>query len=177
MLSNDTIGNDQRTDVGSSSPIGLRRRSLILMIILTIVTFGFYYPIWFLRRRRALNSLNSPRKLATWPFVLFLGMFLIQVIVAFVSAPASPEEAIGAGWGALLDLAQLAVGILLLVQCFFIKDILEDHLTGPDANTPGSLLGSGSEVKLSGLLTFFSTIFYLQHVINRDILTRQPTSV
>jgi len=145
------------------------------MIVLTVVTLGFYYPIWFLRRRRGLNSLNSPRKLGTWPFALFLGMFVIQFIVAFVSAPARPEETIGAGWVALLDLVHLAVGILMLVECFFIKDILEDHLTGPEASAPSPLFGS--EVKLSGLMTFFFTIFYLQHVINRDILTRQPQNV
>jgi hypothetical protein len=67
------------------------------------------------------------------------------------------------------------VAILVLVQCFFIKDILEDHLRGPEENEP-SPLSSMSQANLSGLMTFVFTIFYLQYIINRDILATRTTS-
>ena len=68
----------------------------------------------------------------------------------------------------LFDFIQIAVGILMVVQCFIIKDILEDHLTVPEDYVSGLLFAK--PVKLSGLKTFFLQIFYLQWVINRDIV-------
>src|SRR6266566_1911660 len=100
--------------VADVSPTGLRRRSVVLMIVLTVVTFGLYYPIWFLRRRAALNRLDSPRKLPRWPFLLFLAFFVLQFIVSIASGSAPPEQTIGSGAALLLSLAQLAVGILMV---------------------------------------------------------------
>ena len=34
----------------SNRPVGLKQRSVVLMIVLTAVTLGLYYPIWFLYR-------------------------------------------------------------------------------------------------------------------------------
>ena len=141
----------------------LKRRSLVVMIVFFVVTLGLYYPIWFLRRRAALNGLDSPRKLQRWPFLLVLAFFVFQFMLAIASAP---EEA--AGEGSLpFSLVRLAVALLIVVQCFIIKDILEDHLAGPGDTISNSVLSD--RVRLSGLMTFFFQIFYLQHVINRHI--------
>jgi hypothetical protein len=147
---------------------GLRKRSVVVMIVLTIVTLGFYYPIWFLRRRRPLNELDSPVKLPLWPFLLLLADFAIEFAVAFAAAPRTPAELIGTGPAMALLLARLAVGILTLIQCFRIKDILEDRLAADDGPLAGTMLAS--QAQLSGLMTFLFTIFYLQHIINRDLL-------
>ncbi len=152
--------------------IGLKRRSVILMILLLIVTLGFYYPIWFLRRRAALNRLDSPRKLQRWPFLVLLAYFVFDFIFGFVTASRAPEETVGAGGATLLISLRLAVGILVLIQCFSIRQILEDHLAGPDDTVPRML--SVGRVELSGLLTFLFTIFYLQYAINRYIVD-QPS--
>jgi hypothetical protein len=141
----------------------LKRRGLVVMIVLFVVTLGLYYPIWFLRRRAALNRLDSPRKLQRWPFLLVLAFFVFQVILAIASAP---EEVPGEG-SLLFSLVRLVVALLIVVQCFIIKDILEDHLAGPDDTISDSVLSD--RVRLSGLMTFFFQIFYLQHVINRHI--------
>jgi len=173
MVTNDREFKDEWPVVGSSSGIGLRRRSVILMIILTVVTIGFYYPIWFLRRRRGLNSLNSPRKLAIWPLILLLAVFVIEFSVGLISGPRPPEEIIGTTAALFLDVLQLAVGILIVVQCFFIKDILEDHLLGPEESAPRTIFAD--QAKLSGVMTLIFTIFYLQHGINRVV--QQPARV
>lgn len=48
-----------------------------------------------------------------------------------------------------------------------IKDILEDHMEGPrDDSSPLLFV---ERVKLSGIMTFFFQIFYLQYVINRHV--------
>jgi hypothetical protein len=49
----ETLARDQSTDTRPVPPSGLKRRSVVLMIVLTIVSFGLYYPMWFLRRRAA----------------------------------------------------------------------------------------------------------------------------
>ena len=98
----------------------------------------------------------------------------VDWVLAFASAPGSPAQLIGPGASIVLGLVRLAVGILMLVQCFIIKDILEDHLAGPD---DASHLMFEGRVKLSGLMTFFFSIFYLQHVINRYVVGSPNTAV
>ena len=65
-----------------------------------------------------------------------------------------------------------AVGIVFIVQTFFVKSILEDVLTpdGPLGNE------AGYHRQLSGLLTFFFSVFYLQYIINRDIVGRRAVA-
>ena len=148
-------------------PTGLWRRSIVLMIVLTIVTFGLYYPIWFLRRRAALDRLDAPRKLQAWPFILFLAFHLMSVGLALAadSAPADEREGMANG---VMDIARLALAVLMVVQCFYVKDILEDHLSGPGDQVSNSLLSDA--VKPSAMMTLFFGAFYLQHIINRHVL-------
>ena len=156
-------------------PTGLKRRSVVLMIVLSIVTFGLYYPIWFLRRRAALNRLDSPRKLRLWPFVVVIAWFVFQFIMGIAAGSAPPEQTSGAGAAVLLNVVQLAVGILMVIQSFFTKDILEDHLVGPGDRVPNPLFVE--TVKLSGVMTFLFQIFYLQYVINRYIVGSKSSAV
>src|SRR6266850_719602 len=148
----------------------LRRRSVIVMVLLTIVTFGVYYPVWFLRRGAALNQLDSPRKLPAWPFVASLVFVTIRLAVALASG--SPPKTTPSSADLLFQLGNLAIGIVIVVQCFFIKDILEDHLAGP-GDTLMSALSLHSE-GLSRLMTFFFSIYYLQHVINTRVVASEP---
>jgi hypothetical protein len=64
---------------------------------------------------------------------------------------------------------QLFVGITMIVQAFRAKEIIEDHAR-PD---PGSGPSFNTEVKLSGLMTFFFSIFYLQWAINKYVIAGQ----
>ena len=153
----------------------LKRRRVIVMIGFTLITFGLYYPVWFFRRRAALNSLDSPRKLQLWPLLLFAALFVVDFVVALVSGDMPPEVVIGSGPVALLALARLAIGIVMIVQCFTIKAMLEDHLEGPDEER--SHMFSFDRVKLSGLMTFFFQIYYLQHIINRHIVDAEKKPI
>ena len=161
--------------VADVSSTGLKRRSVILMIVLSIVTFGLYWPIWFLRRRAAFNQLDSPRKLQLWPFVIVIAWFVFQFMVSIAAGSAPRGQVIGEGAALFYNLVQLAVGILMLVQCFFTKDILEDHLAGPEDHVPSPLFVD--TFKLSGAMTFLFQIFYLQYVINRYIAGSKTRAV
>lgn len=150
------------------SAIGLKRRSIAMMLVFTIVTFGVYIPVWFFRRRAALNRLDSPTKVQLWPFVAFVSVIVLGLAVDVVSAPLPAALVIGRGPALLLSLARFAVAILTIVQYFRIKDILEDHIAGR-GDEAGSVLFAAERVRLSGLMTFFFSIYYLQYVINRHI--------
>ena len=153
----------------STTAPALWSRSLIAMIILMVVTLGLYHPVWFLRRRSALNNLDSPVKLALWPFLVYLlfMVFAIVITIATVDVPRAERS----GLDLTMSIGRLAVGILVLVQSFRVKRILEDHLAGP-GETVAHEIGQ-QPVMLSGLLTFFLSIFYLQYAINHYVLSSE----
>jgi hypothetical protein len=153
---------------------GLKRRSVILMIVFTFLTLGIYYLAWFVRRRPGLNRLNSPRKLELWPILALAADYVLEFVAVFASGDQEVAEAFGAPIALALSIVRLTVGILMIFQCFKIKDILEDHLTADD---DGSQRMFTERVKLSGLMTFFFSIFYLQYIINRDIVGAQERPV
>jgi hypothetical protein len=140
------------------------------MFVFVILTLGTYYMIWFFRRRHALNQLNSSRKLQLWPLVAFTGDYVLEVGFGF--AAGLSEETVAVAFGApvnnALTLLRLILGIVMIIQCFIIKDIIEDHLAPDDAGLPPMFVVE--RVKLSGLATFFFSIFYLQYAINRYIV-------
>ena len=52
------------------SQLEIKKTPVILTIVLTVITFGIYYPAWFLTRRQAINTLQSKEKLGSGVFVL-----------------------------------------------------------------------------------------------------------
>ena len=62
----------------------------------------------------------------------------------------------------------------MLVQSFFVKDMLEDHLS-PSAIRREDQFTS-PPVRLSGLLTFLLGIFYLQYHINAHVQELAPSA-
>lgn len=159
-IATDPLTEDERAIPRSVPPNVLKRRSVPVMVLMFFSTLGLYYPIWFLRRRAGLNSLDSPRKLQLWPFVIASAWIAFQLI-----ADPGAETTI-------VKVIRLPVAILMVVQAFFVKDILADHLSGPGDNVPSPLYAD--RVELSGLMTFVFQIFYLQHVINRYIAAAKP---
>jgi len=54
----------------------------------------------------------------------------------------------------------------MLIQSFWVKDMIEEHAS-PDS-TSGPMFVE--QVQLSGLMTFFFSIFYMQWAINRYVV-------
>ena len=125
-------------------------------------------PSCFLRRRAALNALNSPVKIPAWPFVLLLAFFVAVFTLNVLAGLNDSEPVLGDGAALVFIVMRFAIAIAVLIQCFRIKDVLEDHLSDNHASLAGTMLANQSQ--LSGVMTFLFTIFYLQHVINRDVL-------
>ena len=108
--------------VADISPRGLKRRSVVLMIVLFIVTFGLYYPYLVPASSRRIESTRFSEEAST---LALPGLFRVvcgRVCCGALHAGFAPnEQIIGAGGSALLDFSQIAVGILMAVQCFIIE--------------------------------------------------------
>jgi hypothetical protein len=152
---------------------GLKQHSLVVMLVLAIATFGLYIPVWYIRRRPGLNRLDSPKKLALWPFLLLIANFAVAIGLGFVAGDGRVDQVLGTPLTLGLAVARLSLGILIIVQTFRIKDIIEDHATPADGSTLFV-----ERVSLSGLMTFFFSIFYLQWAINRYVVpSPQPGTI
>src|SRR5215204_1558994 len=94
---------------------GLKRRSLLMMIVFTIITLGVYYPIWWFRRRPGLNRLHSPSKLALWPLALFAGLFAVQLVHGFLQGITGDDQVLGLAAAGFLSLFQVVIGIVMII--------------------------------------------------------------
>ncbi len=133
------------------------------MVLLVIVTLGVYYMVWFFRRRPGLNRLDSRRKLPLWPLLMFAAYFGLQVVLAVLAGDATPEQVWGSEVAMFLSLMQLAVAILMLVQCFAIKDIIEDHAQGPDGAAEHALFSAACEALGAHDLLLFDLLPAIRH--------------
>lgn len=145
--------------VGTIEAPRLRKGRLVVVILLTFITGGLYIPLWFLRRRAALNALESSSKLGVVGPAL-LGVGYPAFVVAAVWNPMLAESLFG-------DLFRLALGIGLIALSFKVRHILLDHF---EARIRRELPGSSSLQTLTdiaGIWTFLLQIWYLQHKINQ----------
>lgn len=142
------------------APVTVKKMSVLLMIVLTVTTFGFYYNIWFLRRRVELNNLLSKRKLGAAPIIVSLFAGAASIILE-ISFPAADKGVAG-----VFRLAELGC---LLFASFRVADIIDDHCraTGEAPNVRSGLAGD------AGVLFFGA--FWLQHCINKYLRSAQQT--
>jgi Domain of unknown function (DUF4234) len=164
--------------IPATAPLALERTNVLLVILLTIITLGFYYPYWFIRNRTGINSLNSPEKLGYGIFAFVFALWLFEWVFLVVAGqldeiPSLSRFGLGDTVASLLAvffvLATAGSGILLLVQAFKVKRMLEAHTA---VSTAGPLAGSLALVQgstYSVLATFFLGIYYLQYKINEVV--------
>ena len=130
----------------------MKRSSVIAVVLLSLLTGGLYTGLWYLRRRKSLNSLDSASKLGvTRPVIL-----LILTTAYLVLPPDSTARTIAA----------FAVVLTNLAMAFTVRWMIIDHLrTLITAVLPQSA-GLQAQYSPSSVLTFFLNIFYLQYKIN-----------
>ncbi len=154
----------------------LEPTSVPLVVLLGLVTFGVYIPIWILNRRKALNTLRSTEKLSPWTlggilaaFLAYFGTSLSTGLAQTTPVPdwVQPVEVAG-------RLTLFAAGLALLFQLFKVRRILMDHFVVESSGPFSSTISLQSEAQLSGLATFFLGIYYLQYKINRLLELNVP---
>ena len=153
----------------TSTDAEFERTNVALIVVLTFISFGLYYPIWFLRRRSALNGLRSPEKLGAASLVVALGLTLAYIItnlaVGFTEGLTSETTPY---WLPVFDgVAMLSIGVILIFQAFKVRRILEDHMSKSRTGPFSSSIALLHDSSISGVATFFFGIFYLQYEINQ----------
>lgn len=141
-----------------------RRRSILQMIVFTVLSGGIYYPFWFLSRRSALNGLTTSEHLGRTSCRVPLALGLLMFLLAVDAERANTFDT-------LYIVTRFALAISLLSLSVRVKWILESYL---HSTIPNEGVFSGitpTKADLSGALTVLFSIFYLQHVINTRILT------
>jgi Domain of unknown function (DUF4234) len=135
------------------------QRSVLLLLVLSVVTLGIYPAFWYLRRQPFLDSLDASKKLGGLPIVLVattFGLFFVSFFVEFTHAS-----------DGLSRIAQLADGIFNLFVAFRAAAILRSDFAR-----------TGRMLHISGAGVFFFGMLYLQHVLNEAAATppRVPRS-
>ncbi len=150
----------------------LKKTSVFLVIFLTLITFGVYVPVWFITRRKAINSLHSQQKLGLGTLVFVLVLFGAVLLAGFVegwmqaSAAHVTMETYTKLNADIVNVLAGVGGIVLLVQSFKVRRILLDHFRAQSSGLFSSTMSLEREVSFSGVATFFLHIYYLQYKIN-----------
>ena len=130
------------------------------VFLLTFVTVGLYPVYWLYTRTRILN-----RVLPSNPVPV--GLAVAAVIALLASAAASflngmyPDHS---GVGAMSSVINIVSGIVNLVWVFMFRNRLNQHFVPHE----------GDRYRLSGVLTFFFTVLYLQYKLNQ-LIDRERT--
>lgn len=137
-----------------------KKTSITLMVILTIVTAGIYWPIWFMNRRKAINGMQAKEKLASGVFVFAIVLFVISL---FVAVSAGVLERLGGelwlakGLNAISGVMHAIAAAVVLVQSFKVRRIFHEHFN----------VHLQQGIAFSRVATFFFILYYLQYKINR----------
>jgi len=131
-----------------------------MVVLLQIVTLGIYTMVWFMRRREAINKLNSENKISEGVLIVIACFMVASLMFGIISGFFGVfDHDINKLFEGLSSVTGLYSGIGSVVMAFKYRKILRDHCREirPDVR----LEGFGS-----GLWTFLFGIMYLQHKIN-----------
>lgn len=138
---------------------GLKKQSVLLNLLYSLLSLGVYLPLWFLLRLKGFNQLNPQKPFKAWPLMGVLVISVLDAVLTILDLT---------GWhkvsliGMLLDqlffqLLSLAGFAILTLECFKLKHLLEEAY----------------EVRLDPVLLLLFSIWYLQHWINH-LVERKP---
>lgn len=135
------------------------KQSVVKIVILFVITFSLYQPVWLLKVRLTINKLSSNIKISAAIPVIFLLIATIYLLVAFFEggiealSPGSLYLGYLSSLSNILFYMLIVCNISIILMCFQIRRILLNHY--------------GANLSISAFATFFFGIFYLQHKINK----------
>lgn len=135
------------------------RQSPGVTLLLSLLTFGLYIPIWFLVQRKAINALSETQKLdLTGPLVITIIYLFSNIVSLFVmlSLVSYENTAFVSNFDTIEKFVTLTGGIWTLVLVFRVKNILKEYTDRRNY-----------EMGYSGFYAFFLGIYYLQYKINQ----------
>ena len=124
--------------------------NVVWMIVLSFITLGIYFPVWFMKIKEVFDKLDTKQKISRSLIInllVFTVLELIFTILLFIPGSLIYQVSVYI----LTNIFSWISIILLLVLAFKVRNALNEHFT---------------EIKFSGIATFLFTIFYLQNRIN-----------
>lgn len=128
---------------------------------LTIVTLGLYYIYWLFTRTKIINQVHSD-KIPAGVVSTVLGLLLINIIVSFYSGM-YPENL---DYQLYANLSSIAYSLSNLYWVFSVRNRIHQM---SQAEKQGGFW-------LSGIMTFFFQVLYMQYKINEYIDTHSSES-
>src|SRR3989344_2417438 len=152
-----------------------KKFSAILLLLLTIITFGIYNYVWFIINSNKLNNLRTKsklnKKIALVSLIIYIMIIILGILLLIITNSSKDSNSALTNVTKISDIpiqfivvfiTALALIVILAVLILFLafktKRILNETLEN-----------KGENVKLSGLFTFLYNLFYLQYEINRII--------
>jgi len=139
---------------------GLPKIPLCMIVLLESVTLGIYTVIWFMKRRDAINNLNSENNISEGVLIAIACFMTASLMFGFIAGFFEVfDHDTNKLMRGLSNFAGLFSSIASIVIAFKYRKILRDHCREmrPDVNLEGFA---------SGLWTFLFGIMYLQYKIN-----------
>lgn len=143
----------QNQSLGDFPKTDLKKINLPLMIFLAVISGGVFIPVWFLIQRDAINGMTTKdeNKLSTNLFYFVAFMFFVTSSLEMGTTWAKTGT-----WNGIL-------GIIVLVQSFKIRRVFDEYFNAR----------FNRNVSFSGLWLFIFTVFYLQNMINSELLAQE----
>jgi len=149
-----------------------KKKSVILLFLLSIITLGLYPMFWFIKRSPEINNLKTKSKLTKKSAVILLIFYILFTIslislqitasLSGVTIPNVTDPANVPIEFQILFIITLIFGLIslmfLLILTFRVRKILNEVLANKQTKR-----------KVSGLFTLIFNIYYLQYEINRII--------
>lgn len=129
-----------------------KKTSVFFTFLMSFITLGIYLPYWFISRRDDINRLKSKQELSSAPAKILLVLYILSALMT----PFTMDE--NSVWYNIDMMISFGGGLVLLYLAFQVRRMINEHL---------------GEKKISGVLTFFLNIWYLQYKINREFVDGQ----
>jgi predicted membrane protein len=149
------------------------KKSVVILVILSYITLGIYPFIWYIKRSKELNNLNTQAKLKKLISVIPLSLYILIIIFAIAGAyliysnPTQYSSQVSSISQIPIEILIISSIILVFGLLLFIFILALGFKTRKILNQ--ALINKGEKVKISGFYTFFFNFLYLQYEINRII--------
>ncbi len=140
------------------------KKSVIIVLFLSVITLGIYSSIWFIKRSDELNNLQTPSKMSKTFGITALTFNILLLITAVLFLVANK----GIKITQLTDLTLALVSVFTATFIIFILIYLFGAFRARKVINE-ALSNKITSKKVSTVLTFFFNVFYLQYEINRVV--------
>lgn len=141
------------TDSNPEKPVlKMERFSAWGVFLLTVVTFGIYYPYWLINRAKKINLLSKVSKANLAMLYTYVALYIATIVMSAIFPEDSPMTIVN-GVVSIVTMVPLLIGVFSMRRA--VEEVINE--------------GNQEPVHLGGILTFFFSAIYFQYKINEAI--------